>query len=106
MRMRVFLDDERFPPFGSGQWDIVRDVKSFIAMCEQYGAPDFISFDHDLGGEETGMQCAQWLIERDLDQPGFLPANFTYDVHSQNPVGAANIRGLLEPYLRQKAGLP
>lgn len=68
------------------------------------GCPTFISFDHDLGPDEkTGYDLAKWLVERDLDSNGaFIPATFEFYVHSQNPVGAANIRNYLQRYLEYK----
>ncbi|GAB3824380.1 cyclic-phosphate processing receiver domain-containing protein [Hymenobacter jeollabukensis] len=41
----------------------------------------------------SGYDCAKWLVEQEL-----LVERF--NVHSANPVGAANIRGLLENYRR------
>ena len=43
------------------------------------------------------------MVERDLDKKGrWIPKNFTYDVHSANPVGKKNIVGLLDNYLEKK----
>lgn len=101
---KMFLDDER-QPVGT-KWVVVRSYDEFVScLRHRANAPTFISFDHDLGGEKSGKDCAQYLIERDLDEDGdYLPRNFGYYVHSQNPVGAENIRGLLDHYLAWKAG--
>jgi hypothetical protein len=64
--------------------------------------PEFISFDHDLGGEDTAMIVVNWMIEKDLDNPGFIPANFDFIVHSANPIGKQNIQGKLSSYLKQR----
>lgn len=75
-------------------------MEEAIEIIDKRGCPNHISFDHDLGMEErTGYDFADWLVDKDLDNPGFLPSDFTYNVHSANPVGAANIRGLLSRYL-------
>ena len=67
------------------------------------GCPQYISFDHDLGGEDTAMRVVKWLVERDLDMNGeFIPKNFMFNVHSANPVGADNIEGYLNSYLGTK----
>jgi hypothetical protein len=44
---------------------------------------------------------AKYLINLDLDLHT-MPREFDYEVHSANPVGAENIRKLLESYLSQK----
>ncbi|HEY6438132.1 MAG TPA: cyclic-phosphate processing receiver domain-containing protein, partial [Ignavibacteriaceae bacterium] len=69
-----------------------------------------ISFDHDLGlmhyaGDysdgKTGYDFAKWLIEYDMDM-NTMPSNFTFTVHSKNPIGSENIRELLNNYIQQK----
>ncbi len=103
--MRLFLDDERFPPRDGNEWAIVRSVREARHYCREHGVPSFISFDHDLGVEqgEDGQEFAKWLIEQDLDAPGFIPAGFDFYVHSANPAGAKNIEGLLRQYLTFRA---
>lgn len=101
--MKLFLDDERFPPGDGEFWFIVRDVPEAITVMEQNGCPTFISFDHDLGTELSGYDLAHWMVERDLDQNGaFIPVDFDFYVHSQNFVGVVNIRSLLDNYLKQR----
>lgn len=102
--MKLFLDDERFPPGEGHDWAIVRDVPEAIAYMLEHGCPPFISFDHDLGEDkQTGHDLAKWMVERDLDTEGrFFADGFQYYVHSQNPVGLANIKGLLDKYLSQR----
>jgi len=97
--VRLYLDDIRTPP--PGEWVICRDVEQAQAICAAHGCPAFISFDHDLGEDvATGYDFAHWLVDNDLDTGGaFIPEGFTYNVHSANPVGAANITGLLDGYL-------
>lgn len=94
--IRLFLDDLRDPH--EDDWLIARSTEEAKWFCSG-GAPDFISFDHDLGGEDRAVDFVKWLIERDLDQPGFIPLGFRYTIHSANPIGAANMRALLEQYL-------
>ncbi len=97
MSASLFIDDLREPP--EGAWDVVRTSDEAIAFLEANGCPDLISFDHDLGGDDTAMRVVRWLIERDLDAPGFIPAGFAFRVHSANPIGAENIRSALGRYL-------
>lgn len=120
MSWLLFLDDERDPVLsidhdgyrrGVGlpplrgiilprPWMIARSVVEAEHHIRQRGAPGFIAFDHDLGeGKPTGYDFAKELVDRDLDGSLGLPRGFSYEVHSANPVGAANIRGLLDGYL-------
>lgn len=116
----MFIDDERFPVEKSkaeiqksyeskgyfAPMIIARSSREAILHMEVDGCPEFISFDHDLGGEDTAMNVVRYLIDRDLDMDGkFIPDNFTYYVHSQNCVGVRNINGLLAGYFEFKKGL-
>lgn len=82
MNWKLFLDDERYPV--DNRWVIARNVDDAIWYITNYGMPSFISFDHDLGPfKQSGM-------DNDVNID-----NFEFYVHSQNPVGAENIRSLL-----------
>ena len=99
--MRLYIDDIRNP---KGEFDaVVRTSEEAINWMTFYGCPEFISFDHDLGGTDTAMTVVKWMIENDLNENElFIPDNFTFFVHSANPVGAANIAGYLDSYLAQR----
>lgn len=47
---------------------------------------------YDLGGQDTAIVFIKWLENNLLDNGISLPYNFTYSVHSANPVGAENIK--------------
>lgn len=96
MSYKLFIDDERFPAENSGEWVIVRSSQQAISEVYQNGMPDFISFDHDLGGDDTSMKFLRWLLDELLDGMIAFPVDFCYYVHSQNPVGAENIRSFME----------
>ena len=97
----LFIDDLRDAP--SGEWIVTRSSSEAIAVMREHGCPARISFDHDLGGDDTAIAVVRWLIDADLDLSGrFIPDEFVFSVHSANPVGAANIQGLLEGYLSFK----
>jgi len=98
---QMFIDDERFPV--DDTMIVVRSFDEATAYVIEHGCPTFISFDHDLGIGKTGYDFANWLIDRDLDISGFMPENFHFDVHSQNPIGARNIREVLNSYLKFKS---
>lgn len=99
--MTMYIDDIREPK-KDYDW-IVRSSNVAIDIITRYGCPNFISFDHDLGGEDTAMRVVKWLIEMDLDMSGtFIPYNFEWNVHSANPVGTKNINGYLNAYFKSK----
>lgn len=104
MTWKLFLDDERqpVPPFWyQGDCKIARNSDEAEALVEQFGMPEFISFDHDLKAIKTGHYFARWLIEKEMNGELRFPDNFTYAVHSMNPVGAENIRRLMDNYFEK-----
>lgn len=103
MSYNLFIDDERYPADDGRFWVLARSSKQAINLMKQNGFPSFISFDHDLGGDDTSILVIKWMIEQVLDAveartpvPVF-PMNFY--VHSQNPVGAKNIQTLMESFI-------
>lgn len=96
--MRMFIDDTREP---CERFDvIVRSARDAISWMEKNGCPSYISFDHDLGDGIDAIGIVNWMIEMDLNNNGnFIPKDFRYNVHSANPIGAANIRNKLDGYL-------
>ena len=100
-RYNLYIDDERVPKT-SRQFTVVRSFRDACEVVITYGFPEYISFDHDLGEDvPTGFDFAKWLVEHDMDT-GTMPKNFEYNIHSANPVGGANISGLLDNYLQQR----
>ena len=107
MSYPLFIDDERDPPSDGQEWRIARNMEEAGSIIRELGPPNFISFDHDLGEKEpTGYDIAKKLVAGDLGElggaefEGGLPTDFSFYVHSQNPVGAENIRTLLDNYLK------
>jgi hypothetical protein len=127
-KWNLFLDDIRDPlPMFLGElakldWVVMRTCEDAIQHCKNHGLPDRIAFDHDLGwdtlptiegsfliaapdeGKElpSGYDFAKWLVEFDLDGTHEIPKNFKWTIHSSNPVGKANIDGLLTSYMKYK----
>lgn len=98
MGYNLFIDDERFPPNDGREWVIVRSSQEAIYTVAERGAPSFISYDHDLGGNDTSMRFITWMIDAYLDgELQSFPVNYT--IHSQNPVGARNIAELLKGFI-------
>lgn len=96
--MKLFLDDVRTPP--DGNWIVKRSSKDGIEFVLTKGCPTFISFDHDLGGEDTSMIFINDLITNVLDQKVNIPDDFDYYVHSANPVGSENIKSKMNNFLQ------
>lgn len=103
MKWKLYIDDLRTPV--DATFIIARtvvDAQNLIGTC---GVPIFISFDHDLGIDDngnllpTGYDFVKWLVEMDMEGVIILPDSFDFKVHSQNPVGAKNIREYLQNYL-------
>ena len=120
----LFIDDERFPADdrtrrqkffdwlfcrqSKNSWTIVRsydEAIKFLAALDQ--APNFVSFDNDLGPDsKEGCKVADWMIERDLDLGGkWIPADFSFYVHSQNSVRRDYINATLNRYLEYRSHL-
>jgi len=102
--VRMYLDDLRIP---KKSFDvIVRSFDEAVLYVKQYGIPNFISFDHDLGANKdgtillSGYDFAKWLVIQDMDKVYTFPSNFTYNVHSANPVGKKNIESYLDGYFQ------
>jgi hypothetical protein len=123
MTWNLFIDDERelkdvtWAPwhvrhlYRNEEWVIVRSYGDAMVEILNRGFPKFVSFDHDLGDETkyTGYDLAKQLVENDIisgDQPSRqrykFCDDFTFYVHSQNPVGKQNIETYLNNYLKHK----
>ena len=100
--MRVFLDDERMPI--GNDLVVYRTAESLIDhISRQRVVLTFISFDHDLGETlMTGYDFVRWIVDQELDGRQILSDDFSYYVHSQNPVGKRNIESLLGNYIEYK----
>ena len=104
---KLFIDDERFPPRGNGEWKIARNLAEVsIIIFREKCFPNYISFDHDLGDNmPNGFDIAKWLVELNMNSKSWDYAfsdTFDFYVHSQNPVGKSNIISYLNNYLKFK----
>ena len=113
----LFIDDERnledvtWAPwqirekYRNEEWVTCRNYAQACAVILKEGCfPVFVSFDHDLGSSPmTGYDVAQFMVETDMDNRKLIfPPDFDFYVHSKNPIGKANIEGLLNSYLKHK----
>lgn len=83
---------------------IAKNKKEFVNIVNEFGIPNYISFDHDLADwdykdgqkiENTGDTCAKYLCQLCYDHNMKLPI---YYVHSNNPAGKKNIKTTFEFY--------
>ena len=98
MRLKLWIDDIRTPP--DETWDWVFTSDAAIAYMKTWQEDsigewfvfDTISFDHDLGGDDTTRPVVIWMIENNI--------RFRhYHVHSANPIGYEWLTGMIERYL-------
>lgn len=115
-----FINTEGKVPAGSDNIEWVLNYEQFVQWIEKFGLPKIISFDHDLADEhytpkeywdnyeeskkyqeskeykeKTGVDSAKYLVDYCLDNSCELPV---FHVHSENPVGADNIRSILNNF--------
>lgn len=87
--MKLWIDDLRPAPEG---WEWVKSSNEAISVLEdRVSEITDISFDHDLGGDDTSRPVALWLAERE---------NFPDRVyiHSANIVGRDWLMSLITRY--------
>ena len=118
-KIKLYLDDIRTP--NSDEWVVVRNYDELVSNIRLNGLDKYevISLDHDLGDtaqkeyfnnvspnyqldynnilEKTGLDCAKWLVAESMNSKIPLPQIYT---HSANPIGAANIMGYVNNYLK------
>lgn len=87
--MRLWIDDVRPAPEG---WIWVKTSKEAINFI-QHNPVTEISFDHDLGEEDTAYDVALYLEEGAI-------LNFTkkviWHIHSANPIGRKRIEAAMK----------
>lgn len=89
--MKIWIDDVRPMPEGFDIWfKNSYDAVEFLNQHNNLNRIDFISFDHDLGGEDTSRPVVQMIEEAAFN--GKIDRVIRYNVHSANTVGAEWIR--------------
>ncbi|KQO98213.1 cyclic-phosphate processing receiver domain-containing protein [Leifsonia sp. Leaf264] len=89
--MKLWIDDLR--PAPPGDWVIARTSAEALAVLEEHaGKPiEEISFDHDLGGDDTTRRVLMWMIENDV-------WSSTVYIHTANPIGRNYLAGTARRY--------
>lgn len=99
----LFLDDLRHPTSNLENVKVARNVSQAIKLVEENGVPEVISFDHDLGsGEPTAVRFMWWLLDQHMDEKIDLNKVKRVFIHSANPVGAKNLKGIWDGFCRSE----
>ncbi len=86
----LFIDDLREPievGWQSGRIEIARSSQEAKDLVDSLGLPTQISFDHDLGGDDTAFKFMWYLINGHLDEKWNLGDIQVVYVHTANSVG-------------------
>lgn len=75
---KLWIDDLRTPPVGD--WDWAKTSQEAIALLDQ-NTYHQVSFDHDLGGDDTSRKVVLHICETGFHFPPIL------SIHSANIVG-------------------
>ena len=90
MKRRLWLDDIRHPPDTSWWW--VRTYEEAVEYLQRWQVVE-VSLDHDLGTQRTGYDVACYIEQQAFN--GELQEPIKWYIHSQNTVGAENMRAAL-----------
>jgi len=86
--MFLWIDDMRPAPEG---WYWVKTSTEAIEWLK-HNQPLIISFDHDLGDDDTSIAVANFLEEKAYNKE---MGSFIWYIHSANPVGRKNLNVIL-----------
>lgn len=87
--MKLWIDDLRPAPKG---FDWAKTSQEAIDMIQANPPYEHISFDHDLGGEDTTRRVVLWLC---YNEEKWCK---TASVHSMNSIGREWLTGMIQRY--------
>lgn len=100
----LFVDDLRDPShvgWHSGEIVVARSSEDArVAVLGASQLPDQISFDHDLGGDDTAFKFMWFLINGHLDEKWDLRHVQQIIVHTANTVGRDKLVGLWTGFMK------
>lgn len=93
MSYNLFLDDWKSPKdcrnypgdgtvYDVSEFVIVKSFTEFYQIIKERGIPKFVSFDYQIDGDATGLDCAEFLKFECNEQGVDFPV---YNVHSSWP---------------------
>jgi hypothetical protein len=86
--MKLWIDDERPAPNG---WYWAETSADAIEWIERMAFSE-VSFDHDLGGDDTTRKVVLWMLDNNITWPPIVR------VHTANPVGREWLEGMINRY--------
>lgn len=102
----IWLDDTREPIslledgfYKESDIRICRNYSQFVEAIQKDGLPEIICFDHDLGEEKSGYDCAKFVVDYCIKNKVKLPQWY---IQSMNIVGSMNINSLLKNYKKHE----
>lgn len=87
---KLWIDDLRTPPGNDWLW--ATSSSEAIFLLSTVSDIIEISFDHDLGGDDTTRPVVLWLCENPDKWPDYCV------VHSMNPIGRTWLEGMISRY--------
>ena len=99
MIWKMWLEDlaDTIKPPPDDTWVVVRSSQEAITAIDVLGPPSYISFDFDLGEDDTAERVYKHLFE-------FYPdADIEYDIHSENIAGQKMIQSYMDSWKKSKS---
>lgn len=98
MAWKLWLDDlsDTIKPPPDATWMVARTSEEALSLVDKLGPPSYISFDFDLGGDDTAEVVYKALYEK------FPDADIDYDIHSENVAGQKLIQSYMDSWKRSK----
>lgn len=88
----LWIDDLRVPPSASHAWAKTSE-EAIGLLSAEHAAFSHVSFDHDLGGDDTTRRVVLWMCENPSSWP------VTASIHTMNPVGRDWLSGMVSRYM-------
>lgn len=88
--IRLWIDDVRLPP--SIDWIWAKTSAEALFAFREFNVLE-VSFDHDLGGDDTALNVANFVEDCVLNAGMRCPIWY---VHSDNPPGRENIKRAMQ----------
>lgn len=98
MDWKLWLDDlvDTVRPIPDDSYTPARSSKEAIELINKMGPPSYISFDFDLGGDDTAEIVYKYLGENHYD------AEIDYNIHSENVMGQKMIQSYMDSWKKSK----
>lgn len=99
MTYKLWLEDlaDTIKPAPDATWKVARSSAEAIEILKEHGVPSFISFDFDLGENDTAEVYYKYLAENYYDSK--VP---DYEIHSENNQGWNLIQSYMESWRKSQ----